>query len=442
MNSAASNQKIVRFVNLGKVSEITMGQSPESLSLNTSENGLPFLQGCAEFGRKSPLTTVYCNPPLRVSNPESILISVRAPVGTLNWGDQRYCIGRGLAAIKAVDNLADSEFLFYAIAQNANFLHRRSQGSTFLAISGNDIKIFPVPAFGIESQKKIAHILQTIDQAIEKTEVLIEKYQQIKAGLMHDLFTRGIAPNGQLRPPREQAPELYQQTPIGWIPKEWEVGTLRDMAHPGIAHIKTGPFGSSLKGEHWVSEGVPVITIGALGEGEFIVDELLFITERYSNTLIEYQMKAGQVVFSRVADVGRSVVIESGQEGWVMSSNLMRIHLDSGKADPNYLQSLLSFDNRVKSQIRCKVNSGGRDVANSAVLNSLFFAWPRIEEQTDIVSRASSIDGKITKEKAFLDNLNKQKSGLMHDLLTGKVPVKVERETQPEPGYGESYSHG
>ena len=69
---------------------------------------------------------------------------------------------------------------------------------------------------------KIARILQTIDQAIEKTEALIEKYQQIKAGLMHDLFTRGIGADGKLRPPREQAPELYQQTPIGWIPKEWD----------------------------------------------------------------------------------------------------------------------------------------------------------------------------------------------------------------------------
>lgn len=204
------------------------------------------------------------------------------------------------------------------------------------------------------------------------------------------------------------------------------------MARPGTTHIKTVPFGSSLKGEHWVSEGVPVITIGAIGEGEFIYDELLFITERYAETLVDYQMKAGQVVFSRVADVGRSVVIESGQEGWVMSSNLMRIHLDNGKANPNYLQRLLSFDSRVKSQIRRKVNSGGRDVANSAVLNSLVFAWPTIQEQLEIVSQASSIDGKISKEREYLEKLKRQKSGLMHDLLTGKVPVTPD----PGPAYG------
>lgn len=319
----------------------------------------------------------------------------------------------------------DQIYLFYCLLlpETQQKIYRRITGSAQPGLNSQFVRAVDIPIREIAQQQKIARILQTIDRAIEQTEALIDKYQQTKAGMMHDLFTRGIGPDGQLRPPREQAPHLYQQTPIGWIPKEWEARTLRDMARPGIPHIKTGPFGSSLKGEHWVSEGVPVITIGALGEGEFIYDELLFITERYADTLVEYQMKAGEVVFSRVADVGRSVVIESSQEGWVMSSNLMRIHLDSGKANPYYLQSLLSFDSRVKSQIRCKVNSGGRDVANSEVLNSLVFAWPKIEEQAEIVSRASSINSKISKERELLDKLRKEKSGLMHDLLTGKVPV-------------------
>jgi type I restriction enzyme S subunit len=64
-------------------------------------------------------------------------------------------------------------------------------------------------------------VLSSIDAAIEKAEALIDKYQQLKAGLMQDLFTRGVLPDGELRPPREQAPELYQETAIGWIPKEW-----------------------------------------------------------------------------------------------------------------------------------------------------------------------------------------------------------------------------
>ncbi|MDZ7685274.1 MAG: hypothetical protein U5O39_09995 [Gammaproteobacteria bacterium] len=101
-----------------------------------------------------------------------------------------------------------------------------ASGSTVLHLDTKHVPrisgLFPVDT---KVQKKIGRILQVIDEAIEKTEALIDKYQQIKAGLMHDLFTRGIGPDGQLRPPREQAPELYQETPIGWIPKEWEVSS-------------------------------------------------------------------------------------------------------------------------------------------------------------------------------------------------------------------------
>lgn len=198
------------------------------------------------------------------------------------------------------------------------------------------------------------------------------------------------------------------------------------MAKVGIPHLKTGPFGSSLKGEHWVDDGVPVITIGALGEGDFIAEELLFIREEYANFLHDYRMKASEIVFSRVADVGRSVTIGDEQIGWVMSSNLMRIHVDNSLINSNFLQSQLSFDSRIKKQIRCKVNSGGREVANSEVLNSLLFICPPISEQQIIIDRAAVNTQRIQTETRLLEKLRKQKAGLMQDLLTGKVQVKID----------------
>lgn len=83
-----------------------------------------------------------------------------------------------------------------------------------------DVKFFK-PDYA--SQKTIANILDTLDIQIRQTEAIIAKLQQVKQGLLHDLLTRGIDENGQLRPPYEQAPELYKASPLGWIPKEWEV---------------------------------------------------------------------------------------------------------------------------------------------------------------------------------------------------------------------------
>ncbi len=280
-------------------------------------------------------------------------------------------------------------------------------------------KLYSFRPLPIDAQRRIAEILSVIDEAIEHTEALIAKTQQIKAGLMHDLFTRGVLPNGQLRPPRSEAPDLYKESPLGWIPKEWGISHLPELRQASRPHLKTGPFGSSLKQEHWVEHGIPVITIGALGEGCFEESELLFIAEHTASILSEYRVINDDIVFSRVADVGRSVVVGADQTDWIMSSNLMRISIDSSKMSSHFLQSLLAYDHRIRGQIRRSVNSGGREVANSAILNALSFPTPMPDEQLRITARASAIDrerGSLIKTRA---KLSVAKQGLMHDLLSG-----------------------
>ena len=117
----------------------------------------------------------------------------------------------------------DKDFLLAAL--NGDLVREQIDkwltGSTRSSLGIELLREIPLPSFESGEEKKIGATYRALREAIEKTEALIEKYQQIKAGLMHDLFTRGIGADGKLRPPREQAPELYQETPIGWIPKEW-----------------------------------------------------------------------------------------------------------------------------------------------------------------------------------------------------------------------------
>lgn len=322
----------------------------------------------------------------------------------------------------------DPRFAGYALNSVAanRYKSKMGQGSSVFHISREHVSRlclrFPE---NVAEQQLIAEILQTVDEALEETQALIAKTQQIKAGLMHDLFTRGVTPDGQLRPPREEAPKLYKESPIGWIPNEWEIGRLSDKRSSGRPHLKTGPFGSSLKLEHWVDVGRPVVTIGALGEGEFLLGELLHISEETAERLREYQLGAGDVVFSRVADVGRSATIGEEHRGWVMSSNLMRISLDRGAIVPDFLQAQLAYDARVRRQIWATVNAGGRDVANSATLNRLHFPWPCKQEQERVVERFAGLVRSRQANIALLNKLRLIKAGLMHDLLTGRVRVSI-----------------
>ena len=337
-------------------------------------------------------------------------------------------LNSGVFLLRCRDGSYHHDYAYYVLTSFLfdRFLHRNLNGSTINHLYQHVFVRFSFPGRRLAEQQKIAAILSSIDTAIEKTEALIAKYHQIKAGLMHDLFTRGVLPNGQLRPPRSEAPELYQETAIGWIPKAWEISGLAAKARSGCGWIRTGPFGSSLKGEHWVDYGHPVITIGALGEGDFIEEGLLFVGTKDAARLSDFQLKAGDVVFSRVADVGRSVVVREDQVGWIMSSNLMRIALNESLARPDFLQMLLSDDFRVKAQIRAKVTGGGREVANSAVMAQLRFAWPSLTEQDQIITMADGVLRQLRAEHRKVEKLNRQKLGLMQDLLTGKVQVQVD----------------
>ena len=420
---------------LGHLAKIEIGGTPsrdvEAFWASENENGHPWVS-IADLGPRYVSTTKERITDLGVlsSNVKpvgrgTLLMSFKLTIGRAGIADCDLFTNEAIAAVVPEQHTLDSSFLYHLLPPIARraVTDTAIKGSTLNKQTLARLKLcFPKD---VRHQRRIAEILCTVDEVIEQTEALIAKYQQIKAGLMHDLFTRGVTPDGPLRSTYKQAPHLYKESPLGWIPKEWDVSKLRDKSSPVRPHIKTGPFGSSLKGEHWVENGRPVITIGALGEGELLTEGLLFVSEATAHRLREYQLQRGDVVFSRVADVGRSAVICEEHDGWIMSSNLMRISLNQNLIVPGYLQAQFAFDYRVKAQIRAKVNSGGRDVANGQILNQLQFAWPRRDEQEIALNRIRALD---TNRRSLTDRrtkLLKLRHGLMQDLLTGRVRVKV-----------------
>ena len=99
---------------------------------------------------------------------------------------------------------------------------------------------FEIPLIGIDEQRYIAKILDTVDKVIQITEALIAKHKQLKAGLLHHLLTRGIDKNGRLRDPLRH-PEQFKDSPLGLIPKEWDVLTIEQcMQRQIIIDIQDG----------------------------------------------------------------------------------------------------------------------------------------------------------------------------------------------------------
>src|SRR5262249_13498716 len=125
----------------------------------------------------------------------------------------------------------------------------KSSGTTRLRINLSALKTVHIWAPQLAEQRQIARTLETVDEAIAKTEAVIAKLKQIRAGLLHDLLTRGLDEHGQLRDPSVH-PEQFQNSPLGRIPREWEIKVLNEF----VASAVDGPFGSNLKTEHYVNE--------------------------------------------------------------------------------------------------------------------------------------------------------------------------------------------
>lgn len=334
----------------------------------------------------------------------------------MNYADQDYCIGRGLAAIKAKHGLGNIGYLKSAVELNSGFLHRRSQGSTFSAISSADLRQMPIPDFPFAEQTRIAAILTSLDTAIEKTEALIEKHQQIKAGLMRDLFTRGVLPNGQLRPPREQAPALYRETPIGWIPTAWQYELLDRLTARGSGHTPNKSFA-----EYW-NGGIKWVSLADSHRLDrlYISDTELEISHKGLQNSSAVLHPAGIVVLSRDAGIGKSAITTSPM---AVSQHFMCWKCDQ-RMDNHFLYYWLQFNKRSFENIAM-----GSTILTIGLpyFKRLRVACPiDLEEQRAIAGKLKSMDALLFKYEADVEKLKHQKLGLMQDLLTGKVQVKVE----------------
>lgn len=173
------------------VTDIIMGQSPDSDDIRDSGSIL-FMQGNTEFGKKYPKPTIYCDSCNKLSRCGDILMSVRAPVGALNFSDKAYGIGRGLCSIGIKSNL-DINYLWYYLQKSKEDFRYYSNGSTFEAITINILNNFYIVIPELSEQKLIVDFIEkkcsAINSVIYKKEQLVEKLESYKKSLIYECVT-------------------------------------------------------------------------------------------------------------------------------------------------------------------------------------------------------------------------------------------------------------
>lgn len=317
-------------------------------------------------------------------------------------------------------NTLDQRYLYYSVLfpETRNKIERRITGSAQPGLNSQFVSAVDIPLQPLSKQRKIATILSGIDTAIEKTEALIAKYQQIKAGLMHDLFTRGLLPSGQLRPPREQAPELYQETAIGWIPREWTTEKLENLASQIVDGVHHTPI--------YVEHGIPFVTVKNLTAGEYIdFSDLNYVSER-DHEIFKHRASPqdGDVLVTKDGTLGVARIVKPGHPEFSIFVSVALLRPIEKKIDSRWL--FLFFDAGIYEKQLGFLSAGtGLKHIHLEHFRRFLLPLPCLDEQSMICSRIEKVSRIIRSESHTSEKLRQQKLGLMQNLLTGKVPVKV-----------------
>lgn len=275
---------------------------------------------------------------------------------------------------------------------------------------------------GEASQQRIAVILTTVDEAIEQIEALIAKTQQIRAGLVHDLFTRGVTADGQLRPPREEAPELYKESPLGWIPKEWDVAVVDEFC----AQVVDCPHSTPT----YVDRGIPCVRTADMLPGQLLLDQAYRVTEEtYWERVARLVPRKGDIIYSREGE-RLGIASPVGEELVCLGQRVMLLRpgQDTDSAFILWGMNTAWFYRRVISGLGATtsphVNVG--DIRKQLLLR------PSRDEQERIGLQLTTLQAKLAADETEVKQLQALKSGLMSDLLTGRVPVVVEIAPEPK----------
>jgi type I restriction enzyme S subunit len=303
----------------------------------------------------------------------------------------------------------DIKWLFYNL-KNID-LTKLNEATGVPSVNTQSLYRLTFKSFPLPQQRKIAQILSTCDAVIDKTEAAIAKYQAMKQGLMHDLFTRGIdVATGKLRPRYEEAKHLYKESELGWIPKEWdcvEFGKI-SVVNQGLQIAISERYKES-------------------GDNRYLYITIQYLNDIHNEGNTFYIQNPSESVICGKEDV---LMVRTGNTGMIVTDTDGVFHNNFFKI--NYAKDVLKkylvyYLNRFEIQTMIMNYAGTTTIPDlkHGEFYKIPFLKPTEKEQELIYSSLESLDKKIQTEQSALSKYQQLKTGLMQDLLSDKVEVRV-----------------
>jgi len=365
---------------LEEVAEVIMGQSPDGKSYNQLGEGLPFMQGSAEFGEHHPTPEKWCSNPKKIAEPGDLLLSVRAPVGDTNFANQRIAVGRGLSVIRA-NSKSLTEFIRFVIQLNVTEMIASSGSGMFASITGKNLKEFKVLLPPLPEQKRIVDLISSVDSYIEALQQQLESAKRSRSAVLHELLTAGG--------------DDWVETTLGEV-------ALLNPSEPALsdaAHF--APMDAVHVGKRW----------------------LQYTEERRDRN--GARARAGDVLFARITpclENGKIAQVQSEFERCGGSTEFIVVR-GTEKCTSDFLYFWCTLKVNRDKAAELMTGTTGRQRLSWQGLGSLSLWLPSITEQERIVSNISEFDSLIEATESAITESQNLRSGLLSDLLSGEHEI-------------------
>lgn len=349
-----------------------------------------------------------------------LLFSWSATLKVMIWNRGKAVLNQHIFKVVPKNKIMKLYF-YHLLNYNLDTLAGHSHGSTMKHIKKSDLVKFKVPLPPLPEQRRIATILSTLDETVEHTEVLIEKYRNIKAGLMADLLTRGIDEEGRIR---SEDTHRFKDSALGRVPEEWEVGTLSDIAQINPKSDISKFSDNSL---------VTFLSMPDVGEnGKIISRQIRKLSEVKTGFT---RFTEDDILFAKITpcmENGKGALATELINKAGFGSTEFHVLRAKQSGSPEFIYHVTQSKKfRLKSEGNM-TGSAGQQRVPADFFKKYQISLPPLPEQHRIAEILTAADQRIEKEEAYRNKLLQLKKGLMQDLLTGKVRVKDGSFQMPE----------
>ena len=354
-----------------------MGQSPNSSSYNDYGDGMPFFQGNADFGERYPITRVWCNTPTKIAQAEDILISVRAPIGALNYAKEECCIGRGIAAITPDRNKVSQDFIYWALKGKKAELNDKGNGSTFKAISRKILEETMIPDINFEQQHKCAENLEKIYGIIQnRRKELLALDDLIKARFV----------------------EMFGDSKLN--DKCWNSGIVSD--YYDVKGGKRIPKGMGYADE---VTSHPYLRATDMKNETILDDDIHYINEEVFEHIKRYIVKGGDIYLTNVGvNLGMAGVIPDKYNGANLTENAVKLMPKTKKIINGVFLAHYINSPGIQDYINARKMSVGVPKLAIFRIETLPLLIPPIELQNQFAAFVAEVD----KSKLMFQKLHKK----------------------------------